>query len=56
MQALAAAGLHERPKLQFFELHADQLGGFLDGRPAHALAGVEVESHAVGLADEAFEP
>ncbi len=51
MQALAAARLQEVGEAQLVEHGVHQRRRLLHRLPAHALAGVEVEGHAVGLLD-----
>ena len=48
VQALAAAGFQERRQAQLRQERAQQHGRLPDRGPAHALAGIEVEHHAIG--------
>ena len=51
VQSLAAAGLQPALQRELAEHGAHQERGLLDLRPAHALAGVEVEDDAIRLID-----
>ena len=55
MQALAAAGLQECRQPEFGQKGPYQLRRLLDLCPAHPLAGVQVERHAIRFADRALD-
>jgi hypothetical protein len=52
VQPLAAAGLQPARQTQFGQQGACQQGAFLHGLPSHPFAGVEVENHAIRLAQQ----